>query len=175
MFSLKLHLKLTIISTTDTTDLNKLFIFCLSRSVKSTNCLPSNTTNTNAEYQNEFIEKWSDLRSDHFENVKSSSPNHTVYESLETFGKTDESSILKIQKDYSSELSAIRAPNFKLHERARLRSAWQVWINSWWQISLLIWPIRTLHCTGLYTSRVRQIHIFVMSISYEYELWALKM
>ena len=119
MFSLKSHLKLTIISS-DTTDLNKLFIFCLSRSVKSTNCLPSNTTNTNTEYQNEFIEKWSDLRSDHFENVKSSSPNHTVYESLETFGKTDESSISKIQKDCSSELSAVRVPNFKLQREGKV-------------------------------------------------------
>ena len=119
MFSLKLHLKLTIISSV-TTDLNKLFIFCLSRSVKSTNCLPSNTTNTNTEYQNEFIEKWSDLRSDHFENVKSSSPNHTAYESLETFGKTDESSISKIQKDCSSELSAVRVPNFKLQREGKV-------------------------------------------------------
>lgn len=52
----------------------------------------------NSEYQCEFIDKWSEQKQTraNFENVKSSSPNHTVYESLETFGKTDESSLSKI-------------------------------------------------------------------------------
>lgn len=55
----------------------------------------------NSEYQCEFIDKWSEQSKQartNFENVKCSSPNHTVYESLETFGKTDESSLSKIPK-----------------------------------------------------------------------------